>query len=97
MDEYDGVRLVNCGVIVVWNEEDEETREKRQQLFDDIAATFSRSMDAMDTSFRASVRNEEELRAEVRAAIAEAQERIKKRAQRLRPEPPGDDTPFPIL
>lgn len=84
MDSYDKNRLENCGVLVVWNDNDNETVQHREVLESTVERIFYRHISSKDSYFRGSVRSEEMLISELNSAIDELQGRIIKRARLLR-------------
>jgi FxsC-like protein len=85
MAEYDMARLINSGIIIIWNENDDETLQKSEMLRSEIQRTFSRSMCSADIYFRDSVASEEELQIVLSDTIEELRRKILKRAKLLRP------------
>jgi FxsC-like protein len=84
MSAYDRTRLENCGVIIIWNEKDTETAQKKEVLREQITKTFSRNLISKDIFFQDSVSSEDELREKLCAAIDEVQKRIVDRGKLLR-------------
>jgi FxsC-like protein len=77
--------LFNCGVVVIWNEQDAETTREQDDLRKRIEKTFERYSVSQDIFFRPSVKSEAELEAELAAAIESVSKKIMKRAKPLRP------------
>jgi FxsC-like protein len=97
MLDYDEYRFDNCGVIIVWNDDDEETAASRAQLKAELAQAFERNLRTIDEVFRDSVQNEEELRDVLGVVIGKVQERLRERAKPARPVPSGGREPFPNI
>ena len=97
MSDYDENRFFNCGVIVVWNTNDDETMENRSELKEQIEATFHRNLEACDIFFRDSVETEDELRNELSAVIEKVRERLMKRGKPVRPIPSTGAELFPTI
>jgi len=97
MRAYDSARLSNCGVIVAWNDKDEETIAENENLNTLLRMTFSRSLLSKDIVFQPSVRSVEELRDKLAAAIEEVKGKINARGRLLRGEADATDDPFPQL
>jgi len=97
MSDYDENRFFNCGVIIVWNANDDETMQNRSELKEQIEATFHRNLEASDIFFRDSVQTEDEFRDELSAVIEKVRERLMKRAKPVRPIPSNSDELFPTI
>jgi hypothetical protein len=76
---------VNCGVIIVWNDQDPETQAKRDDLRRRIEATFASTIVSEQIFFRDSVKSETELEKEMCDAVESVSKKIMKRAKLLRP------------
>lgn len=85
LSDLDRANLVNCGVIIVWNDQDPETRAKRDDLRKRIEATFANTIVSEQIFFRDSVKSEAELEKELCDAIESVSKKIMKRAKLLRP------------
>jgi FxsC-like protein len=66
--EFDKNRLDRCMMLVVWNKNDAETNQQAGVLRAELQKTFFRSLDSKDI-FRDSISSEEELQAELGAAL----------------------------
>ena len=44
LSQYDGVTLVNCSVLVLWNDEDSETGAQKQMLQRSLSTVFRRKL-----------------------------------------------------
>jgi FxsC-like protein len=89
MSYYDKNRFFSCGVIIVWNDNDDETMENHRDLRENIEETFRRNLGESGIFFRDSVRTEDEFRAELSALIDRVRERLMKRGKPARPTPGG--------
>jgi FxsC-like protein len=85
LNDYDAKRPINCGALVVWNEQDRELPSRSLVLKQHVEAALSRIIALKDPIFRDSIRSVEDLRKEIRATIFKIQERLIKRANILRP------------
>jgi len=95
--DLDRTRLMNCGVLIIWNEKDDETNKNSQSLKDEIEMIFFRSMGSTDIYFRDSIRSEEELRTELSAAINEIRLKLMKKAKLFRPVGGDKNSPLPTI
>ncbi|MFL6333966.1 MAG: TIR-like protein FxsC [Pyrinomonadaceae bacterium] len=96
MRDYDEYRFDNCGVVIVWNDADEETKARRAELKDELREVFARNLRAVDEVFRDSVQTEEELREVLGAVIGKVRERLRERGKPARPVPSSVET-FPNI
>lgn len=94
---YDQTRLSNCALLIVWNENDEETTSNTADLQSELMRTLFRTWESGDTFFRARVCNEEDLKREITAAINDIRLRLIRRARLFRPVGRGENTPFPTI
>ena len=85
LNALDEQLLFNCGVVIIWNEQDAETAQEQVDLRQRIEDTFARYSVSQDIFFRPSVKSEAELEAELAAAIESVSKKIMKRAKPLRP------------
>jgi FxsC-like protein len=74
---------LNCGVLIPWNESDDETAKSLDELRSNLHCTFTRKF-VLNTYFRDSIRSVDELQREISATINEARRRllIKAKVQR---------------
>jgi FxsC-like protein len=83
--DLDRANLVNCGVIIVWNDQDFETQQKRDELRRGIETTFLNTLVTEQIYFRDGVNSEADLEKELSAAIESVNRKIMKRFKLLRP------------
>jgi FxsC-like protein len=95
MSDYDEYSFYNCGVIIVWNDNDEETKQNKEALQAEIRETFERNLD--NIFFRDSVKTEDEFRNELSAIIEKVRERLMNRAKPVRPIPSTGAELFPTI
>jgi FxsC-like protein len=95
LKEYDGVRLINSGVVILWNDEDEETRLKWQELEEKLSTVFESNLVTADVTFQPYIHSIDELRANLTRAIEEVKQRIDRRGKGMRGRntPQGDTLP----
>jgi FxsC-like protein len=84
--EYDRARLSNCGVVVLWNDNDIETKGERERLQKLLEQTFPNSIISQDVTFQHSVNSKEELREKLERAIKDVKQRVENRGRLLRGE-----------
>ena len=96
LSAYDESMLANCGAIVLWNDNDDETRLRRETLQKNLKATFSRNMISRDVFFRQSS-SESDLRVALAAAIDDVYRRVDARAKLVRGPILEDTGPMPKL
>ncbi len=94
LQALDKENFINCGVIIIWNDQDVETQAMGQNLRQKISATFSRSIISKQLYLREAVSSEAELEKELTAVINEVQDKIKGRLKLLRPVPGSSPAPF---
>ncbi len=97
LKQFDRTRLSNCGVIIVWNENDQETKTARTALETLLQKTFSRNYISKDILFQPSISSETELRTKLGEAIEEVRKKIEERGKYLRGESGAANDPFPKL
>jgi FxsC-like protein len=81
MKDYDAQRFFNCGVIVVWNENDNETKLNKETLRREVETTFERLSLYQDTYFRSSISSPEELKKELTDTIYKIRDMISRQGQ----------------
>lgn len=86
--EFDRARLSNCGVVVLWNDKDEETRDARGQLQKLLGQTFPTNLAIRDVTFQDDVTSTKEFQEKLDQAIAEVKARVEARGRYLRGEVP---------
>jgi FxsC-like protein len=92
--KFDRARLSNCGVVVLWNDKDDETREAREQLQKLLGQTFPTSLAIRDVTFQDDVTSTKEFQEKLDQAIAEVKARVEARGRYLRGEvPPAGKIP----
>jgi FxsC-like protein len=96
MSEYDKTRLSNCGIVVIWNDSDPETQQKRDDLELQLRQTFSRSLISRDVFFKESS-SELELRENLSAAIDDVCRKVGERAKLVRGPIAGESETLPSL
>lgn len=87
MSDYDENRFFNCGVIIIWNANDKETKHNEEKLRAEIDTAFKYNLDASDIFFRDSVQTEDEFRTELSVLIEKVRDRLMKRGKPVRPVP----------
>jgi FxsC-like protein len=97
MKAFDRERLTNCGVVVLWNRQDEETYAERHALQTLLLKTFSRNVVSKDITFQPFITNITELRDKLGAAIEEVKTKIYERGRVVRGEMELSFDPFPQL
>jgi FxsC-like protein len=96
MSAYDKTRLSNCGIVVIWNNDDPETQQKRNDLDRQLKQTFSRSLISRDVFFKESS-SELELRESLSAAIDDVRRKVGERARLVRGPIVGESEAMPKL
>lgn len=81
MTEFDRRDFLNCGILIPWNEQDEETCQSMHALQRGVQATFERKFFLNPTYFRGSIRSPEELQKQICDTINEVRARLIKRAE----------------
>jgi len=94
---YDGTRLTNCGVVVLWNKQDKETLDQWPTLKAQLQNTFWRNLVFKEVLFQDEVCSVEELRAKLGAAIDEVKRRIYQGGRLQRGQADMTGEPFPKL
>ena len=97
MRDLDRARLTNCGIIIVWNDKDQETQHQEEQLRERLQKVLSRTWISKDVYFQDSVRSEEKLRETLAAAIEDIKRRISDRGRLLRGRKPDAIEELPTL
>jgi FxsC-like protein len=85
MLEYDKSSFVNSGVLIPWNEANNETEKNKAKLRTTIEKTFHHNLILNSMYFRDSICAIDELEKEIVAAISEARRRLIRTAEILRP------------
>jgi FxsC-like protein len=86
VQEYDERNFANSGVLVIWNEMDEETKQSRADLEARIQKVLWRNLNLYPTTnVRTSVASSDQLQTELRVLLAEVRGRLLKRAEVRRP------------
>lgn len=80
MCHFDEKEFVNCGVLIPWNDKDDETSKDLDKLQAGVQQAFSRKF-VFKTYLRESIRSPEELRKEICNTINEARGRLLLRAK----------------
>jgi FxsC-like protein len=80
----DHANLVNCGVIIVWNTQDSETKNNQNALREKIEATFASTIVSEQIYFRDAAKSEEEFEQDLCDAIKSVSNKIIKRGKLLR-------------
>lgn len=96
MSEFDRRDFLNCGILIPWNERDEETSQSMNALQKGVQTTFERKFVLNPTYFRGSIRSLEELQREICDTINEVRARLIKRAEVKSPLT-GGGGPMPLL
>jgi FxsC-like protein len=96
LSAYDKTRLSNSGIIVLWNDNDPETRQRRQPLQAELRQTFSRNLISRDVFFQESG-SEAELRDKLGAAIDDVYRKVNERAKLVRGTVAEGGGPIPKL
>jgi FxsC-like protein len=84
LEEFDRRRYLNCEVLVLWNEGDQETTRHKERLVAALEKTFMRNCLTAPGSFHGRVRSEEELVRELAIAINEVRRRLMQATEKLR-------------
>jgi FxsC-like protein len=71
---------LNCGVLIPWNESDDETAKSLDKLQSNLHCTFTRKF-VLNTYFRDSIRSVDELQKEISATINDARRRLLTKAK----------------
>lgn len=79
--DYDSRSFLNCGLIVPWNENDIETKSKKDQLQTDLKATFSRNYVLNSPYIRDSVNSPADLQRKLILIINEVRRRLIQQAE----------------
>ena len=87
--------LANCGVIIIWNDQDQETQATSATLRNAINQTFADTITSKQLYFRDSV-SESQMEEALNEAIREVQDKIDKRTNLLRPVDAGRGS-LPLL
>jgi FxsC-like protein len=77
LSEFDGQRLATSMVVVVWNDEDQETSDKRNDLDELIYKTFPHVWQSKDV-FRSSIASGKDLKKELRTVLKTISNRIQR-------------------
>lgn len=80
MSDYDRRLFVNCGVLIPWNEQDDETRSGAVKLRDALAEVFSRNLTINNPYIHETIPSSAELQKKLTAAIHEVRKRIMQRS-----------------
>jgi FxsC-like protein len=97
MSDYDRRNFVNCGVLIPWNEQDDETQSGGDKLLDAIEKVFSRNLVFDNPYIREPIPSSEELQKKLTAAIHEVRKRIMQRGRVLRKIKSGSARPLPTV
>jgi FxsC-like protein len=81
MREFDRRDFLNCGILIPWNDRDEETSRSIDALQRGVQTTFERKFFLNPTYFRGGIRSPEELQKEICDTINEVRARLIKRAE----------------
>jgi FxsC-like protein len=95
--DFDRHNFINCGLLIPWNENDNETKNRGNELRDSIEQTLSRYYVLNTPYIRESVRSPEELQKKLIAAIHELRKRIVQRAKVFRPIENENSTHMPTV
>lgn len=95
MRSFDEKEFVNCGILIPWNDNDDETVSKLDELQEGVQQTFARKV-IFKTYLRESIRSPEELRKEICNTINEARGRLLLRAKVQKSVRAGGD-PMPTV
>jgi FxsC-like protein len=96
VNELDQTAFVNCGVLIPWNANDEQTEPDYFIVKDDIRQLFSRTFVLNSKYIKDSITNAQQLQGELIHAINEARRRIRQRQEVTR-RTPGGTGPLPII
>ncbi len=80
MQRFDENNFSNCGLLIPWNERDNETSKSRDMLQEQIEAALSRTFITNNVYLRRHVRSRDELKEEIFEALSEVRRRIIHRA-----------------
>lgn len=95
MRDYDKARFDNCGVLVLWNEKDQDLTATAQQLLvNELDETFFRSK---ESRFRDAVRSVEQMQRELGTIIFEVGRRLMQRAKVFRLVENGTNSSLPTI
>ncbi|HEX8772084.1 MAG TPA: TIR-like protein FxsC [Pyrinomonadaceae bacterium] len=95
MLDFDKTDFLNCGILIPWNEKDEETSQSLDKLQANVQKTFTRKF-ILNTYFQDSIHSMDELEKEICATINEVRRRLLLKAKVQRPvESTG--TPIPSI
>jgi FxsC-like protein len=97
LQEYDQLNFINCGILVPWNERDDEMANSSDRLRYNIRQTFYRTFMANSTYIRDSIGTVDELERELIAAINDVRRRIVQHAEVMRPVAAGEAKPLPQI
>lgn len=97
MSDYDLYNFVNCGILIPWNDEDEETKKDGDALKKRIEEIFSRNFVLDNPYIRESISSSEELQKKLTAAIHEVRKRIIQRGRVLRKIESRNTKPLPTV
>lgn len=87
---YDSRSFLNCGLIIPWNENDTETKRKKDQLQEGIKTTFIRNYVFNSPYIRDSVSSAADLQRKLILIINEVRRRLIQQAEVHRKMPDGD-------
>lgn len=84
MLDFDKTDFLNCGVLVPWNDKDDETSKSLRSLRVEVRGTFARKF-ILNTYIKDSIHSMEELGREISASINEVRRRLLLKAEVQRP------------
>jgi FxsC-like protein len=89
MRQYDQRNFISSALLVVWNESEQEPGLPVEKVWARVVATFRNNLATNTTYFRRRVSSEDELRAEINAAIVEIRRRLEERGKLFHPVDEG--------
>jgi FxsC-like protein len=89
--------FLNCSLLIPWNESDEETRGRRDELRSTMERTLVRSFIVNNIYVRDSVRSHEELKQEIAGAIGEVRRRMMQLARVFKRIDGAESSPPPKI
>jgi FxsC-like protein len=84
MLNFDKTDFLNCGILIPWNREDDETSQSLDKLQANVQRTFTRKF-ILNTYFRDSIHSIDDLEREISATINEVRRRLLLKAEVQRP------------
>lgn len=97
MLEIDQLSFINCGLLISWNEADEETSKNYASLRAEVRKIFERNFIISNLYFKDRVRSQEELKGEIVAAIGEIRRRMMQRGTVFQMIEGAEGSPVPVI